>query len=70
MPKYEIERTSPLTGRVNTMEISMEPADFQSWKNGELIQNALPYLTPDEREFIKTGIYANEWDDLFPKITV
>tara|TARA_R110002020_G_scaffold2578_1_gene12312 strand:- start:25 stop:234 length:210 start_codon:yes stop_codon:yes gene_type:complete len=68
MPKYEIERTSPLTGRVNTMEISMEPADFQSWKNGELIQNALPYLTSDEREFIKTGIYANEWEDLFPKI--
>ena len=22
----------------------------------------------DDREFIKTGIYANEWEDLFPKI--
>jgi len=54
MPKYEIERKSPLTGRVNTMEISMEPADFQSWRSGELIQNALPYLSSDEREFIKT----------------
>ena len=68
MPKYEIERKSPLTGRVNTMEISMEPADFQSWRSGELIQNALPYLSSDEREFIKTGIYANEWTDMFPTI--
>jgi hypothetical protein len=69
MPKYEIERPSPLTGKVNTMVITMEPSDYQAWQNGELIQNALPYLTADEREFLKTGIYANEWDDLFPAPT-
>ena len=67
MPSYEIERTSPLTGKVNTMTITMEPADYQSWRNGELIQNALQYLTADQREFLKTGIYADEWNQLFPE---
>jgi len=66
MPKYEIERTSPLSGKVNTMEITMEPADYLAWKKGEHIQNALPYLTADEREFIKTGLYPKEWEILFP----
>jgi hypothetical protein len=27
-----------------------------------LIQEAMPNLTPDEREFIKTGITNDEWD--------
>ena len=66
MPKYEIERTSPLSGKVNTMEITMEPADYLAWKKGKHIQSALPYLTADEREFIKTGLYPKEWEILFP----
>lgn len=32
---------------------------------GELIQDAFPFLTYDEREFILTGITAGEWDELF-----
>ena len=30
-----------------------------------LIQQAMPNLTADEREFIKTGITPQEWDDMF-----
>ena len=29
------------------------------------IQDCFPNLTADEREFIKTGLTAEEWDDLF-----
>ena len=29
------------------------------------IQDAMPNLTPDEREFIKTGITPKEWDEMF-----
>lgn len=29
------------------------------------IQDAFPYLTEDEREFILTGIIAEEWDEMF-----
>ena len=59
--KYTIERPCPFTGRVNEMEIELDPNDYLNWKNGELIQNALPYLTTDEREFIKTGITPEVW---------
>ena len=30
--------------------------DYTSWENGELIQNAMPYLTADEREVLISGI--------------
>ena len=67
--KYTIERKSPFTGMVNEMEIELDPNDYVNWKNGVNIQDALPYLTADEREFIKTGIYADEWEQLFPAPT-
>jgi hypothetical protein len=69
MQKYELERKSPLTGKVNSMEIEMNPADYLAWKQGELIQNALPYLSADEREFIKTGITASDWNTMYPEKT-
>ena len=31
-------------------------ADLANWEGGELIQNAMPYLTADEREVLISGI--------------
>jgi|SaaInlStandDraft_4_1057021.scaffolds.fasta_scaffold74490_1 hypothetical protein len=31
------------------------------WKQGEVIQNALPFLGPSEREFFLTGLSDEEW---------
>ena len=62
--KYTIERTSPFTGMVNEMEIKLDPNDYVNWKNGVNIQDAFPYLTADEREFIKTGITPEDWATL------
>ena len=59
--KYTIERKSPFTGMVNQMEIELDPNDYVNWKNGVNIQDAFPYLTADEREFIKTGITPEDW---------
>ena len=64
---YTIERTSPFTGRVNEMEINLDPKDYLAWKNGADVQVALPYLTADEREFIKTGITPADWATLPPE---
>lgn len=36
-----------------------------AYAGGALIQNAFPFLTPDQREFLMTGITPDEWDDLF-----
>ena len=44
----------------------------QAWYNwqmlGMTIQKAFDFLTPDEREFILTGIDSNEWNELFKEV--
>lgn len=61
----KITRTSPFSGKENTLEIAVTQEQIDSWRNGELIQNAMPNLSADEREFIKTGITSEEWEELF-----
>lgn len=57
----QITRKSPFTGKVNTLEIDVTPDQIAAWQGGALIQNAMPHLSPDEREFIMTGITPDEW---------
>jgi len=47
------------------MEIDVSDAQIEHWQNGALIQHAMPQLTPDEREFLMTGITKEEWDATF-----
>jgi len=63
--KHLVERKSPFSGKFNTMEIDFETEDYIKWKKGMLIQNALPYLTANEREFLITGITPEEWSEQF-----
>lgn len=58
----KITRIDPFTKKENTMELDITQAQLDRWQNGELIQNVFPYLTADEREFIKTGIAPDSWD--------
>jgi hypothetical protein len=61
-----ITRTSPFTGMIRTKDIPVSKEAYALWKTGGmLIQRAMPNLTPDQREFIKTGITAEEWDNTF-----
>ena len=60
-----ITRTSPFTGTTISMNIAVTQAQLDAWQAGTLIQDAMPNLSADEREFIKTGITAEEWDDMF-----
>lgn len=62
-----IQRTSPLTGNVNYMEIDVTQEQLDAWKSRrQLIQDAMPNLTADEREFIKTGYTPEDWAKIFP----
>ena len=39
---------------------------YEAWRNGKgLIQNELHFLTADQREFLITGITAEEWKEIF-----
>jgi len=60
-----IERESPFSGNVNRMAIQVTEAQIAAWQGGELIQNAMPNASADEREFIKTGITPEEWENTF-----
>jgi len=62
----KITRTSPFSGEDNTMEINVTLEQLDAWHNGTaLIQDAFPWLTVDEREFIMTGLLPDEWDRLY-----
>jgi hypothetical protein len=60
-----VTRISPLTGKENSMDLPITQFAIDLWKNGMLIQDAMPHLTDSEREFIKTGITEDEWNNLF-----
>jgi hypothetical protein len=38
---------------------------LHAYANGALLQDAFPHLSADDREFIKSGITKEEWDELF-----
>ena len=59
-----ISKRSMLTGDEHTMDLNVTPRQIKAWQEGTLIQNAMPNLTSDQREFIMTGITKDEWDNL------
>jgi len=60
----EITKRSMMSGVIRTRDIPVTQEQLNNWMSGELIQNAMPNLTPAEREFIKTGITEDEWETL------
>ena len=61
----EITKTSIHSGITRTLDLDVTLDEYADWKAGQLIQNAMPRLNADEREFIKTGITAEEWEEMF-----
>jgi len=61
----KITKISPFTGATNTLDIDVTPEQLQAWEDGALIQNAMPHISADEREFIMTGITPQEWQEAF-----
>jgi hypothetical protein len=53
------------TGEVRTLDLPVTEEQITAYLAGELLQNAFPHLSAGEREFIKTGITDEEWDELF-----
>ena len=51
------------TGDVYSIEVPAE--GFARWEAGTLIQVALPDLSPDDREFLISGITPAAWNQIF-----
>lgn len=65
----EIVRQSQLSGAIRVMEIDITEEQLERVENRranqELIQNIVPHLPKDEREFLITGITPEEWELAF-----
>ena len=58
-------RTSPFSGITHVMDLPITGEQVLLHHQGAMLQDAFPQLSPDEREFFKTGITPEEWDKFF-----
>ena len=61
----KITRTSMFSGVERTIDLPITEQQIAAWIDGTLIQKAMPQLSADEREFVMTGVTAQEWSDEF-----
>ena len=61
----ELTRKSMGCGKVRTRILNITEIELNLWMMGTPIQQAMPQLTPDEREFVMTGITPDEWNQVF-----
>lgn len=61
----EIFRKHPFTGAERSIKIAVTEKQLDDWSKGMLIQDAMPNLTSDEREFIISGLLPKEFDEIF-----
>ncbi len=63
----EFDTTFAVTCRMcNSVNfVSLVESDFNNWKQGQVIQNALPYLDVNQRELLQTQICGTCFDAMF-----
>lgn len=61
----KITRVDPFTQKENTLDLNVTEEQLQAWHDGALIQNVMPHLSADEREFIMTGLMPESWEEIF-----
>jgi len=61
-----VRRTCQVTSKLHAFEVQIQ--DYLNWAGGkQLIQDAFPYLTQEQREILKTGFTNAEWELVFPE---
>jgi hypothetical protein len=58
----KITKVSILSKIERSLDLDVTAEELKAWKSGMLIQDAMPRLNENEREFIMTGITAEEWE--------
>lgn len=63
-----IQRSSLATGVFHERDLPVTQEQLDAYYiGGALLQCAFPDLSADDREFIKTGITKEEWEEIFGK---
>ena len=63
MKEVTIVTVCPICGCANF--VSVNEIDYLDWQDGELVQDAFPYLSADEREMLISGICPDCWENMF-----
>jgi len=58
-------RISPYSGKENSRDLPVTPEQYDKWRSGTKIQEAMPHLCPEDREFILTGLTQEDWEDIY-----
>lgn len=61
--EFRITTACPFCGEVHNIWVN--EVDYNAWFEGELAQDAFPYLSADEREMLISGICPTCWDGMF-----
>lgn len=61
----KLVRISMLTGKETSREVDVTEEQILAWLAGGLIQDVMPNLSADDREFVMTGITPEEWETAF-----
>jgi len=59
-----VTRYSIVSARDNTMELDVTQEMLDEWQAGAKIQDVMPHLSADEREFLISGLLPHEFDAL------
>lgn len=66
----QIRRTSIISGIERVKDIPVDPNDMMLYQlEMGNIQDLMPYLSDEDREFIMTGITMDEWQRAFSEET-
>ena len=65
LKEVTIVTACPCCGEANFIEAN--ESDYWDWKDGALVQDAFPYLTPNEREALISGLCPWCWEQTFGK---
>ena len=62
----KVTRRSIVSGKTLTKDLPITPAQYVKYIRGEgYIQDIMPDLPPEDREFIINGVTPEEWNNVF-----
>ena len=60
-----IKRKSILSGKTSSMDLPITQLQYDLWRNGMLIQDVMPEIGVEQREFLITGMTSEEQISFF-----
>ena len=60
-----IKRQSIISGKYSTMDLPVTQTQLDMWESGMCIQDCMPHLEIEQREFLITGMTLEEQNKFF-----